>query len=252
MDALNHKFFWKIFFIYNLYCKFRINKLLPGIQKVIDDYNLKTKSTGTKYSTLYRAVKLIKKNKPRCILESGTGTSTIVLAETVLFLKKQNPSYDCKIVSMESMEEWFQIAKKILPQKYNEIVEIKFGKRKIFEYSIFRGYVHTNIPKLSYDFIFLDGPNYEDCNGSSTCMDGVKARLISDSKIITCVIDTRVSSIFMMQNIFGPKSIKYNPILRTTSFDMPSIQEKPKLRSENFKYNIFGTIKIKKIFIKKA
>ena len=88
MNYLN-RIVWRVFNVYNYYCKYRLNKLVPGMQSVIDDYNSKTKSTGTKYSTLYKVVKSILHKKPKWILELGTGTSTLVFAETILHIQKE-------------------------------------------------------------------------------------------------------------------------------------------------------------------
>jgi len=239
----------KIHALYALYCRYRIKKLVPGLLSEIDSYSLKTKSTGTKLSTLYRAIKIILKKKPVYILESGTGTSTIALAYTVLYLKRIHPNYDCQIISMESINEWYQMAHKLLPNKYKSIVQIILGEREIYNYSIFRGYSHSNIPKKPYDFILLDGPSYHDENGSSTNMDAIKIRLISDKNYISCVIDTRVSTVFMMQKIFGKAIVKYFPFFRTCSFDMPKLLKNPKLDSSKFKYNCFGKIDIKNSYL---
>jgi hypothetical protein len=95
---------WKIYAAHHNYCKYKLKKLVPGILNIIDDYQKKTKSTGTKFPTLYRAVKLIIEKKPKYILESGTGTSTLVLAETILHVQRSIPNYTCEIISMESID----------------------------------------------------------------------------------------------------------------------------------------------------
>ena len=248
---IKRKLIWKIFALYDYYCRYRLNKLLPGIQKIVNDYTLKTKSTGTKYPTLYKLVKIILKKKPKHILELGTGTSTIVLAETILQIQKKNPNYNCKIVSMESVKNWYDMATQLLPKNYSEIVEIVMGKREIYEYSMFRGYVHTNIPNYSFDLIFLDGPNYSDEKGSSTCMDIIKIRLQSDDDLISCVVDTRVSSVWMMQQIFSNKIIKYFPIFRTCSFDIPKINPNPQIDSSSFNSSLTGRLKLKNNYLVK-
>lgn len=221
--------------------------MVPGIQLEIDKYSKKTKSTGSKFPTLYHAIKTILIKKPNYILESGTGTSTIAIAYTILHLKKIQPDYDCKIISMESKKEWYQMAEKILPNKYRLIVEIILGERELYNYSMFRGYSHSNIPKKPYDFIFLDGPSYDDENGSSTNMDTIKVRLISDKDNVSCVIDTRVSTVLMMQKIFGNQIVRYFPIFRTCVFDMTKLLNNPKLDSSKFKYSLFGKVDTKKM-----
>ena len=240
---------WKIYALYDYFCRYRLERAVPGILETIKSYQQKTKSTGTKYPTLYQAVKTIKELKPKYILESGTGTSTIVLAETILHIQKTNPAYKCHVVSMESLQEWHTMATQLLPKKYQGVVDIRLGEREKYEFSIFRGYVHSNIPNKPYDFVFLDGPSYSDPLGSSTCMDALKIRLESDKQMISCVVDTRVSSVYMMQKIFGKAIVKYFPFFRTCSFDMPKLLKNPKLDSSKFKYNCFGKIDIKNSYL---
>jgi len=236
---------WKIYALYDYFCRYRLERAVPGILETIKSYQQKTKSTGTKYPTLYQAVKTIKELKPKYILESGTGTSTIVLAETILHIQKTNPAYKCHVVSMESLQEWHTMATQLLPKKYQGVVDIRLGEREKYEFSIFRGYVHSNIPNKPYDFVFLDGPSYSDPLGSSTCMDALKIRLESDKQMISCVVDTRVSSVYMMQKIFGLATIKYFPFQRTCKFLMPRIKQTPDLNSESFSYSIFGKCSLK-------
>lgn len=245
---LNEWLVWKIYALHHIYCKYKLNKLVPGVINIIEDYQKKTKSTGTKFPTLYRAVKLIIEKKPKYILESGTGTSTLVLAEAVLKIQKTNPNYSCEIISMESIEEWYDMANNLLPKKYHHIVKIILGKRKLFEYQMFRGYCHSNIPAKDYDLVFLDGPNYDDNYGSSTCMDALKVRLRSEKNIIHCIVDTRVSTVFMMQKIFRKSDITYYSIFRASSFKMHKIEHRPKLNSSNFTSNINGRIRLKSNF----
>ena len=237
---------WKIYSLNNLYCKYRLSKLVPGVRRVIDDYSAKTGSTGTKYPTLYHAVSKILTKKPKWILESGTGTSTLVLAEAVLRIKKKDPNFKCKIISMESVPKWHEMAKNLLPAKYNELVEIRLGERELFEYSMFRGYAHSNIPEHPYEFVFLDGPSYGDDKGATTCMDAIKARLMSSQNSISCVIDTRVSSVFMMQTIFGTHIVKYFPFHRTCSFEMMPLKPNPGISSGNFRSGLNGRLRLRK------
>ena len=237
-------FYWKSHAVYGIYSKRRLFSMVEGIEEILDEYSKQTKSTGTKFPTLYYAVKLIQKYKPKMLLESGTGTSTIVLAETLMQLKKSDPSYNPKLISMESVPEWHDMAVKLLPEKYKDIVEIRLGEREKFEYAMFRGYCHSNIPLKNYDFVFLDGPSYNDDKGSSSCLDALKVRLNSNVKKIIGVVDTRVSSVFVMQNIFGLNSIRYSNLKRTCSFSLNKIESCPKINSKSFNYLPLGKVKL--------
>ncbi|HRE15466.1 MAG TPA: hypothetical protein PLW86_00145, partial [Rhodocyclaceae bacterium] len=61
---------WKVFALYSHWCRRRLFNALPGIEAEIAEYSRKSKTTGTKFPTLWRAVRLILQHKPLVILES--------------------------------------------------------------------------------------------------------------------------------------------------------------------------------------
>ena len=64
---------WKAFAIYNHWCRWRLFAALPGIRQEIAEYAKASQTTGTKFPTLWRAVRLILRHRPALILEAGTG-----------------------------------------------------------------------------------------------------------------------------------------------------------------------------------
>lgn len=236
---------WKVFALYNYWCRKQLFQALPGIEREITDYLGKSNTTGTKFPTLWRAVRLILKERPSLILECGTGLSTIVLAAAVKLLRSKIPGYQGKVISMESVDLWFETAKKNLPDKYADVVELVLGPRVKYEFLFFRGYRHSNIPPLDYDFVFLDGPSYDDENGGSFCADVFHVAEISSAPIIRGVIDTRVSSVCVLQKVFGKRAIRYYPFARTSNF---AIKRKPfrvKISSRDFRSNIWGEVDLR-------
>lgn len=240
-----NKITWKIYAIYSYYARYRLSRMIPNMHQIISEYSVKSNTTGTKYPTLYKAAWVIMKNKPKYILESGTGTSTLILAELILLLQERDPSYSCKIISMESMRDWYELAVELMPEKYQGIVEIRLGEKEKYDYSIFRGYIHSNIPNLPYEFVLIDGPNFNDDNGSSTCMDAIKVRRMSNLETVYCVIDTRNTTVFMMQQIFGVASSRYFPTTRSCIVQMKKIRNAPRLDSTSFKFSFMGKLNLK-------
>lgn len=236
---------WKVFAFYSYWCRRQLFQALPGIDREIADYSRRSNTTGTKFPTLWRAVRLILKEKPSLILECGTGLSTIVLAATVKQLRDRNSGYVGKIVSMESVERWFETARKNLPEKYADVVELVLGPRVKYEFLFFRGYRHSNIPPLDYDFVFLDGPSYDDENGGSFCADVFHVAETSSAPVIRGVIDTRVSSVFVLQKVFGRQAVRYYPFIRTSDF---AVRRKPfrvKISSRDFRSNVCGGVDLR-------
>jgi predicted O-methyltransferase YrrM len=121
----------------------------------LSDYAAKSSSIGCSYTDLAEIYKYIKEKKPKEILECGTGISTIVMA---LALKENG---DGHITSMESEENYFEIAASLLPVSLSKYVEIIFSPVIEDSYSLFRGCRYKDIPlEKQYDFVFVDGPSY--------------------------------------------------------------------------------------------
>lgn len=230
--------------IANYYCKFRLKRELPNIILELSEYGKSSDTTGTQWITLWYAVSGILKFKPKFILESGTGASTIVLAAAVQKLMHQDPSYYGKIVSMESYEEWYQVAKDNLPPKYKDLVELVYGPREEFTFGMFRGLIHSNIPHYDYSFVFLDGPSFIDEKGMSFCADAFKIMEFSKADIINGVIDARRSSAFVMQLMFGPRAAPHFKPLFASRFSIPRVDLRKWTAKKDFTGNIFGGLKL--------
>ena len=231
--------------IYNMLCERWLNKALPSMKEELQEYFNGSSTTGTQPITLWFAVKEILKNKPKMILESGTGASTIVLSLAVKKLKAADPTYECQIVSMESVKDWYEVAKANLPAHHSDIVEIIYGPRQQFDVAMFRGYAHSNIPHHDYDFVFLDGPNFDDDRGTSFCADILYAYQISGKKTLRGVFDGRASSAFVVQTLFGKKSVTYFIPSLAGKFCIPKGKSFETFNTTDFRNGVSGRLFLK-------
>jgi hypothetical protein len=207
----------------NQYCKWQLERALPGIHAELRTYAKGSTTTGTQPITMWMAVQRILRHRPHWILESGTGSSTLILAAAVKRLRRDDPTYDGRIVSMESVEEWFQTANASLPDHCRDVVDIVLGPREKFEMAMFRGYVHSNIPAHDYDFVLLDGPKFWDDRGLAFCADIFRAMELSKAPVIHGVVDGRASSVMVIQMIFGTGAARYWHRRYAAAFSLPRI-----------------------------
>jgi hypothetical protein len=230
--------------ICNRLARSAIARQLPDVMSELDAYKRKSGTTGTQWITLWMSVKLILKHKPRWILESGTGSSTLVLAAAVAKIKKDDHLYKGRIVSMESVPEWYELALINLPEKYKHIVEIILGPKEKYEVAMFRGYVHSNIPVYDYSFVLLDGPAFQDENGITFCADVFKAMELYSAPVMHGVSDGRASSVMVIQQIFGVKSARYWHGLYAASFSLPKLNLKDATLNtpKHFRTTLFGRL----------
>ncbi len=210
-----------------------------GLLPEIHDYMKRSKSTGCKYTTIEKLYRNILKTKPQYILECGTGLTTVIIAKALQEIKKTTGVHG-KVISMEEHQTYLEMSQDLLPPKYAEFVEFKLSDTIEDQYSFFRGMRYSDIPQYNYDFVFIDGPSYLTKTDKSLTFDFDFLHIVKNSnKEVTAVIDTRVSTCFVLQTLLGPSKVKYSTFARVgcvsgvSAKNLGNIQSK--LSSTNFK-----------------
>ena len=178
----------------------------------ISDYHKKTSSTGCSYTDYWELYKLIKKHKPIEVLECGPGVTTVVIANAL----RENfveTGLQGKITCMENHKVWYEMAYKILPDEFKEITSFVLSDIEEKTFSMFRGVCYKDLPEKKYDFILIDGPEYISPKDKTPCFDFDFLNAIQFSNNnINGLIDKRVSTCYVLQQLFGHKKIRYDNI----------------------------------------
>jgi len=173
-------------------------------------YREKSLSTGcsfTDFATLHR---YIKDKKPKEILECGTGISTIVMAYA---LKENAGGGGGRIISMESVKEYYDMAVKLLPASLSRHVEIVYSPVIEDSFSFYRGVRYRDVPlDRQYDFMFIDGPSYVSPTDGAITFDFDYIHVVKNSDHpVYAIIDKRMSTCYVIQKVFGVEKLKYDP-----------------------------------------
>ena len=114
---------------------------------------------------LKRIYDLVLKRKPKCILEFGSGFSTIAFA---LAARENETNYNIptRIFSLESDINWLKNTQKILPLELKKYVNFSFSKNKIICWANQISTIHEILPDISPNLIYLDGPSPEIVDGN--------------------------------------------------------------------------------------
>lgn len=190
----------------------RIIKSRPLLKKYLEDYARTSSSTGCGYSDYLLLYNWIRDHKPQEVLECGTGFSTVVLAAA---LKENEKEYGIpwRLVSMEENKEYYDMACRSFPQelKNDSRVEIILSPAVEDTYEFFRGVRYKDIPKRSYDFIFVDGPNFmTDPKKHPLTFNFDLVDIVRQSeKPVSAIIDTRTSTCFVYSLLF-PEKFRYD------------------------------------------
>ncbi len=126
----------------------------------------KSKMHTPAYSDLWFLYSQVRKRKPLCVLELGTGFSTIIIAQA---LKDNGGGF---LHSMEISEYFLKEFYKYFSPS-SDYYKTYFSQLK----KVDGGYVHTGKPKIDPDMIYLDSPGFEELREKDgkiiTCYDGV-------------------------------------------------------------------------------
>ena len=167
-------------------------------------------STGCSFSDLWILYNYIKKNKPKEILECGTGVSTIVMAHALMENEEQY-NQKGRITSMEDQEKWYKHARIIMPDHLKPYIDLIHSEKVEYCYSIFRGIGYKNVPERPYEFVFIDGPETTAPSDGMTSFDFDYINVvIKSNNPVYGIIDKRIGTSYVFQKIFGVDKVRYD------------------------------------------
>lgn len=194
--------------------------LWPALQKYLAD----TRSTGCSWIDYAELYTQIRQRRPMEVLECGTGVSTLVIAQALLDNGRETGSVG-RVTSMEEHPEWFRLAEQLLPEVYRAVVDLRLSPTVEDTYSMFRGVRYAEVPEHDYEFVFVDGPAYRSPTDGTPTFDFDLLHIIRrSSRPVAALIDKRVSTCFVLQQVLGSRRVRYAPI-RGLGFVEPSTRD---------------------------
>lgn len=178
----------------------------------LQDYLQKTESTGCGYIDYACLYDTVRTTKPIEILECGTGVSTLVIAHALMENEKET-GRGGRVTSMEENAAWLDMSRRLLPSQYEKYVAFELSDTIEDCYSLFRGVRYAAIPDRPFDFVFVDGPKYvSPLDGSATFDFDYIHVLRNADKPVGCLIDKRLSTVFVLQQLLGLRKVRYSSV----------------------------------------
>jgi hypothetical protein len=106
---------------------------------------------------LYRQVR---QRKPRCVLEFGSGCSTVILAQALWENRRDNPKDGGFLYSVDADAYWADVTVKTMPGHLRDVCDVRHSELVEVEYAGTPGYRHAEVPDVAPDFLYLDGPDF--------------------------------------------------------------------------------------------
>jgi hypothetical protein len=145
------------------------------------------------------------------VLECGGGVSTLVIAHALM--ENTREGHPGRVTSLEEHESYHEISKGLLPGKYAKYAELVHSPTVEDTYLMFRGMRYRDIPERDYDFVFVDGPAYAAPSDGGLTFDFDFIHVVKRAKKpVYGLCDKRVSTVYVLQQIFGTDRIRYDGV----------------------------------------
>jgi Methyltransferase domain len=150
------------------------------------------------WADLLNIYEMVRKKKPRIIIEFGSGCSTLMFARALA----DNGSGH--LYSIDASEPFLQRTQSYMPDNLKRYVSLSYSEIEIGEMYGESVMWHRSVPDVPADFVYLDGPDYHDFSVDiETQADGV----LLESKAAEChtiLIDGRWDTFqFTRKNLKG-------------------------------------------------
>lgn len=161
-------------------------------------------STGANYFDYWLLYSHIRKTRPKEVLELGPGLTTLVIAQALY------ENGGGRVTAMEDLAQYYEALLKIIPKHLAPFIDARLSPSHQVHHGPFRGKAYQSIPERDYEFVWVDGPNYD----RETEFDADILQLIAKrDKPLTAFVDSRVGSAFIYSLVFGNK-FKYDYVRR--------------------------------------
>ena len=186
-----------------------------GLLERIDEYVRGSETTGCSYGDYAALYSYVRRAKPKEILECGTGVSTVIMAQA-LAENERETGVRGRITSMEELPEYYEMAKGLLPEDLLPYIDLVLSDTEEYRYGIFRGMKYRLIPKRTYDFVFVDGPNTRSAEyGDYTFDADVLSVVQAQQEPLVAMVDGRSSTCAALFVLFGGDRFRFDYIRGT-------------------------------------
>ncbi len=190
----------RIAHVYRRTAERRAHRRLASHPPLRDILGIATGTTGADYSDYWALYCYVRRHRPRHVLEFGPGVTTLIMAQALF----ENGAG--QLTSMEDVPGYFEGVKRSIPPHLQPFVDLRLSAKVEKRHGPFAGVGYADIPERAYDFVFVDGPHYDNKTGYDA--DLLEIIRKSDTPV-TAMIDYRLASCFIYRLALGPK-FKYS------------------------------------------
>lgn len=135
------------------YCRWQLARAIP-----LDFLEQRPDGAfGANYPDLWFLYDLVRKTKPRTILEFGGGCSTVVMGYALRDNEREGGGPG-KLFSVDADEEWAAVTASTVPDELKSNIDVIASGLRVVTVAGTAGYEHEVVPGIVPDLVYLDGP----------------------------------------------------------------------------------------------
>jgi hypothetical protein len=178
------------------------------------------------YADLWFLYRMVRKRKPRIILEFGAGCSTVVLAKA-LYDNQKTTGCNGRLYSVDADLFWAKSTATSLPNflqtfceiSYSPLLECYHEGRAVFR--------HARIPDVVPNFVYLDGPSLTSERQVAVDLLDMEHQFPADFYLV--IDDRKQNTTFLRQHFkrrynFKPRKFFANPVFTLTDYEFAECQ----------------------------
>lgn len=179
----------------------------PNLRDLLEKF-AKSKSAAVDLADAIGLYEQMLSIKPKCILELGPGTSTNIICLAIEEIRKTDLSYAPTFLSFEENPEWLSFHEETFQHDLRKYVTLGslLSAKKASDVVGENAAYYVDIPRLPYDFVFIDGPDFlrHGCSWSSDVVD------LADTlaQKVSIVFDNREHTVRETWKRLKPKGFK--------------------------------------------
>lgn len=193
--------------------------------ELLSEYLRRSQTTGCNYGDYWVLYRQVLQRRPHAILECGAGASTVVIAAALERLEKET-GHRAEFVSLEEYPSYFEHVRALLPESIRRYVRLERRDRVESGYELgaetVLGCSYADVPKLAYDFVFVDGPTDRKDFKGPKCFNADLVNLVrsGQSPRVYGLIDQRIWTYRRLKRLLPEVRFTYHPVWQLTEFEL--------------------------------
>lgn len=175
-----------------------------------------TISTGASITDYWLLHRLVKRQRPRRILELGGGATTVILASALRELETETASAEpTRLYSMEDVPLYHRHTLDLLPDHLRPLVTLCLTDKIACKWTgCIEGVRYRQLPDEDFDLVFVDGPDEMNGHRKGACLDLLYLLRDKPTLSLSVLIDNKLPTQGAIQSVLPNGRLRRDDLLK--------------------------------------